>query len=54
MTFKVLLAVTALALAPSIVENVAQHDAVGPILGLTILLFAVAVGIFALPVKDRR
>jgi hypothetical protein len=54
MTLKVLLAVTALALAPPIVENVAQHDAIGPILGLTILLFAVAIGIFALPVKNRR
>lgn len=54
MTFKVLLAVTALAVAPAVVENVAQHDAIGPILGLTVLLFAVAVGIFALPVKDRR
>jgi len=36
------------------VEAFAQHDALGPVLGLTILLAAVAAGIFAWPVRSRR
>ncbi len=42
---------TAFMLLPALVENTAQHDALGPVLGLTVLLAIVAVGIFAWPVK---
>jgi hypothetical protein len=53
-TVKFLIGLTAFALLPALVENTAQHDALGPVLGLTVLLAGVAVGIFAWPVKTRR
>ena len=45
---------TAFALLPALVENTAQHDALGPVIGLTLLLVAIAAGIFAWPVKTSR
>ena len=45
---------TAFALLPAFVENIAQHDALGPVIGLTLLLAVVAAGIFAWPVKTPR
>ena len=53
-TAKFLIGLTAFALMPALVENTAQHDALGPVLGLTVLLAGVAVGIFAWPVKTPR
>lgn len=49
-----LAAITLVSLFPSQVERFAQHDAIGPVLGLTVALAAVALVIFALPVKTRR
>ena len=45
---------TAFALLPAFVEHIAQHDALGPVIGLTLLLAVVAAGIFALPVRNRK
>lgn len=53
-TGQFLAALTALALLPAFVENTAQHDALGPVFGLTVLLAIGAFIIFALPVKTRR
>ncbi len=53
-TAQFLTGLTAFALLPVLVENTAQHDALGPVLGLTVLLAIVAVGIFALPVRNRQ
>ena len=53
-TAQFLTGLTAFMLLPALVENTAQHDALGPVLGLTILLAIVAVGIFAWPVKTSR
>jgi hypothetical protein len=53
-TGQFLTGLTAFALLPALVENSAQHDALGPVIGLTLLLAAVAAGIFAWPVKTSR
>ena len=53
-TAQFLTGLTAFALLPALVENTAQHDALGPVIGLTLLLVAVAAGIFAWPVKTPR
>jgi hypothetical protein len=53
-TAQFLTGLTAFALLPVLVENTAQHDALGPVLGLTVLLAIVAVGIFAWPVRNRQ
>jgi hypothetical protein len=53
-TAQFLTGLTAFMLLPALVENTAQHDALGPVLGLTVLLAIVAVGIFALPVRNRQ
>jgi len=53
-TAQFLIGLTAFMLLPGIVENVAQHDALGPVIGLTLLLVVVAAGIFAWPVKTSR
>jgi hypothetical protein len=53
-TAQFLTGLTAFMLLPALVENTAQHDALGPVLGLTILLAIVAVGIFAWPVRNRQ
>ena len=45
---------TAFALLPALVENTAQHDALGPVIGLTLLLAIAAAGIFAWPVNTSR
>lgn len=45
---------TAFALLPALVENTAQHDALGPVIGLTLLLAIAAALIFAWPVKTSR
>jgi hypothetical protein len=45
---------TAFMLLPALVENTAQHDALGPVLGLTVLLAIVAAAIFAWPVRNRQ
>jgi hypothetical protein len=53
-TAQFLIGLTAFMLLPAPVEYIAQHDALGPVLGLTVLLAIVAVGIFALPVRNRK
>lgn len=53
-TAQFLTGLTAFMLLPALVENTAQHDALGPVLGLTVLLAIVAVGIFAWPVRNRK
>lgn len=53
-TAQFLTGLTAFMLLPALVENTAQHDALGPVLGLTVLFAVVAVGIFALPVRNRK
>lgn len=53
-TVKFLIGLTAFALLPGFVENIAQHDALGPVIGLSLLLAVVAAGIFALPVRNRK
>lgn len=53
-TLKALTALTVFMLLPAFVENTAQLDAIGPVIGLTLLLAAVAAGIFALPVRNRK
>jgi hypothetical protein len=53
-TAKFLIGLTAFALMPALVENTAQHDALGPVIGLTILLAITALIIFALTVRTRR
>jgi hypothetical protein len=53
-TAQFLTGLTAFMLLPALVENTAQHDAIGPVLGLTVLLAIVAVGIFAWPVRNRQ
>jgi hypothetical protein len=53
-TAKFLIGLTAFALMPALVENTAQHDALGPVIGLTIFLAMIAFIIFALPVRTRR
>lgn len=53
-TAQFLAGLTAFALLPALVENTAQHDALGPVIGLTLLLAAIAAGIFAWPVKTSR
>jgi hypothetical protein len=53
-TAQFLTGLTAFMLLPALVENTAQHDALGPVLGLTVLLAIVAVGIFAWPVRNRQ
>ena len=53
-TAQFLTGLTAFALLPALVENTAQLDALGPVIGLTLLLVAVAAGIFAWPVKTSR
>ena len=47
-TGQFLAGLTAFALLPALVENTAQHDALGPVIG------AIAAGIFAWPVKTSR
>jgi low affinity Fe/Cu permease len=46
--------ITLAVVMPGPLESFAQHDALGPVLGLTILLTIIAFIIFALPVKTRR
>ena len=46
--------ITGIMILPWPVEHIAQHDALGPIIGLTVLLAIVAAIIFALPSKSRR
>jgi hypothetical protein len=53
-TAQFLTGLTAFMLLPALVENTAQHDSLGPVLGLTVLLAIVAVGIFAWPVRNRQ
>jgi len=53
-TAQFLIGLTAFMLLPALVENTAQHDSVGPVLGLAVLLAIVAVGIFAWPVRNRQ
>jgi hypothetical protein len=53
-TAQFLTGLTAFMLLPALVENTAKHDALGPVLGLTVLLAIVAVGIFAWPVRNRK
>jgi hypothetical protein len=53
-TAQFLTGLTAFALLPAFVENTAQHDAIGPVLGLTVLLAVVAAAIFAWPVRNRK
>jgi hypothetical protein len=53
-TGQFLIGLTAFMLLPALVENTAQHDALGPVLGLTLLLALVAIAIFAWPVKTSR
>jgi hypothetical protein len=53
-TAQFLTGLTAFALLPAFVENTAQHDALGPVLGLTVLLAVVAAAIFAWPVRNRK
>jgi hypothetical protein len=53
-TAQFLTGLTAFMLLPALVENTAQHDALGPVLGLTVLFAVVAAAIFAWPVKTRR
>jgi hypothetical protein len=50
-TLQVTLAILAVALLPKPVEMLARSDAVGPIIGWTILTALVALVIFAWPVK---
>lgn len=51
---KFLTILTLLMLAPWPVEHIAQHDALGPVIGITILAAIAAVVIFSIPVKNRR
>lgn len=53
-TGQFLIALTAFMLFPDLVENTAQHDAIGPVLGLTVLLALAAIAIFAWPVKTSQ
>jgi hypothetical protein len=53
-TAQFLIGLTAFMLLPALVENTAQHDALGPVLGLTVLLAVVAAAIFAWPVRNRK
>jgi hypothetical protein len=53
-TGQFLIGLTAFMLLPAPVEYIAQHDALGPVLGLTVLLAVVAAAIFALPVRNRK
>ena len=53
-TAQFLTGLIAFALLPAIVDNTAQHDSLGPVLGFTVLLAIVAIAIFAWPVKTRR
>jgi hypothetical protein len=53
-TGQFLIGLTVFMLLPFLVENIAQHDALGPVLGLTILFAGVAAAIFALPVRHRK
>ena len=53
-TAQFLTGLTAFMLLPALVENTAQHDALGPVLGLTVLLAVVAAAIFAWPVRNRK
>ena len=53
-TGQFLIGLTAFMLLPAPVEYIAQHDALGPVLGLTVLLAGVAAAIFALPVRNRK
>lgn len=53
-TAQFLTGLTAFMLLPALVENTAQHDAIGPVLGLTVLLAFAAIAIFAWPVKTSR
>jgi hypothetical protein len=53
-TAQFLTGLTAFMLLPALVENTAQHDALGPVLGLTLLLALAAIVIFAWPVKTPR
>ena len=53
-TGQFLIGLTAFMLLPALVENTAQHDAIGPVLGFTLLLAIVAIAIFAWPVKTSR
>jgi hypothetical protein len=53
-TGQFLIALTAFMLLPALVENTAQHDAIGPVLGLTVLLALAAIAIFAWPVKTSQ
>ena len=46
--------ITLAVVMPGPLESFAQHDALGPVIGLTILLAIGAFIIFALPVKTRR
>ena len=53
-TAQFLTGLTAFMLLPTLVENTAQHDAIGPVLGLIVLLALAAIAIFAWPVKTSR
>jgi hypothetical protein len=53
-TAQFLTGLTAFMLLPALVENTAQHDAIGPVLGLTVFLALAAIAIFAWPVKTSR
>jgi hypothetical protein len=53
-TAQFLTGLTAFMLLPALVENTAQHDAIGPVLGLTVLLALAAIAIFAWPAKTQR
>lgn len=49
-----LIVCTLAVIMPGPLESFAQHDAIGPVIGLTILLAIIALIIFALPVRTRR
>jgi len=46
--------ITLAVVMPGPLESFAQHDALGPVIGLTLLLAIAAAGIFAWPVKTPR
>lgn len=53
-TAQFLIGLTIFALLPAFVENVAQLDILGPILGMTVGLTVLAAVIFAWPAKTPR
>lgn len=53
-TAKFLIGLTVFALLPALVENTAQYDALGPVIGLILLSAIAAAVIFAWPAKTSR